>query len=95
MGYCQRSRLYEEEEAIQKIGRSRRVRGLLQDDGGSSASRARWGLIDRAFYKSWDGTGVLGGQDTTPQRSIQIGDGEVNRWYFYKETARDFYSAFA
>src|SRR2546421_11195595 len=29
---------------------------------------------------------ALGGQDTTPKRSIQIGDGEVNSWYFYDET---------
>jgi hypothetical protein len=30
--------------------------------------------------------GVLGGQDATPKKSIQIGDGKVNRWYFYDET---------
>jgi hypothetical protein len=41
-----------------------------------------------ALCKSWDGMGVyrLGGQDTIPKRSIQIGDREVNRWYFYDET---------
>jgi hypothetical protein len=46
------------------------------------------GLVDQAFCKSWDGMGVywLGGQDTIPKRSVQIGDGEINRWYFDDET---------
>lgn len=62
------------------------VHGALEDCHKMARTLRQAGLIDQAFCKSWDGMGVLGGQDVTLKRSIQIGDAEVNRWYFYDGT---------
>jgi hypothetical protein len=44
------------------------------------------GGVDRSGILQELERNMLGWQDITPKRSIQIGDGEVNSWHFYDET---------
>jgi hypothetical protein len=68
------------------------VHGALEDCHKMARTLRQAGLIDQAFCKSWGGMVVLGEQGITLKRSIQIGDGEVNSWYFHDETRGQKYS---